>query len=49
MEKITKYYTDEEIVEAVLNSDPEFIIVCKLLKDGAATGDDVLKIKNKEL
>jgi len=49
MENITEYYSPEEIVEAVLSGDPEFMVVCKLLKDGAASGSDVLKVKNKEL
>jgi hypothetical protein len=49
MEKITKYYTDEEIVEAVLSGDPALVTVCILIKDEAAVDAEILKVKNKEV
>ena len=51
MKDITKYYTPDEIVEAVLNQDPEFAIVCKLIHDDTEglSDDDINKVKNKEL
>jgi hypothetical protein len=49
MKKITKYYSSDEIVEAVLTNDPEFRIVCQLIWDDSTTEADIKKVKNKEL
>lgn len=49
MKKITKYYSSDEIVEAVITNDPEFRIVCQLIWDDNTSDDDIIKVKNKEL
>lgn len=49
MKKLTKFYTDEEIVEAVLTNDPEFIIVCQLIWDDVTEDADIFKVKDKEI
>lgn len=49
MKDITKYYTTDEIVEAVITNDPEFGIVCQLIWDGIVSDEEIIKVKNKEL
>lgn len=49
MKKITNYYTDDEIIDAVLSQDPDFVVVCQLIKDDVTTDADIKKVKNKEL
>lgn len=48
MKKITKYYSSDEIVEAVLNNDPEFHVICQLIWDDITSDNDIEKIKNKD-
>lgn len=49
MKKITQYYTDEELVNAILSNDAALPVVCQLIKDDVTGDADILKVKNKEV